>query len=106
SRRRSGVNDKLQFVAGFAIGCIQKSTRSWKLVGHLRRSREMIITKKCLPRRTFLKGMGVAVALPMLDAMTPAFASPAEKVKAPLRLAFVYVPNGMEMKSWTPKSVG
>lgn len=66
----------------------------------------MIITKKHLPRRTFLKGMGVAVALPMLDAMTPAFASPAEKIKAPLRLAFAYVPNGIEMKSWTPKGVG
>ena len=66
----------------------------------------MIITKKQLPRRTFLKGMGVAVALPMLDAMTPALANPMEKAKAPLRLAFGYVPNGIEMKSWTPKSAG
>ncbi len=66
----------------------------------------MIITKKQLPRRTFLKGMGVAIALPMLDAMTPALANPMEKAKAPLRLAFGYVPNGIEMKSWTPKGVG
>jgi uncharacterized protein DUF1552 len=66
----------------------------------------MIITKKRLPRRTFLKGIGVTVALPMLDAMTPALANLSEKVKAPLRLAFTYVPNGIEMKSWTPKGVG
>jgi Protein of unknown function (DUF1552) len=66
----------------------------------------MIITKKRLPRRTFLKGIGVTVALPMLDAMTPTLAGPSEKVKAPLRLAFAYVPNGIEMKSWTPKGVG
>lgn len=66
----------------------------------------MIITKKQLPRRTFLKGLGVAVALPMLDALTPALASPADKLKTPLRLAFAYVPNGIEMKAWTPKGVG
>ncbi|MEP7274237.1 MAG: DUF1552 domain-containing protein, partial [Acidobacteriota bacterium] len=61
---------------------------------------------KHLHRRTFLQGVGVAVALPMLDAMTPAFASQTEKLKAPLRLAFGYVPNGIEMKSWTPTGVG
>jgi hypothetical protein len=49
--------------------------------------------------------MGAAIALPMLDAMTPAFASPA-RAKAPVRLAFVYVPNGIIMKDWTPKGVG
>ena len=43
----------------------------------------MIVTKKHLPRRTFLKGAGVALALPLLDAMTPAFAQAAEQVKAP-----------------------
>jgi hypothetical protein len=66
----------------------------------------MIITKKQLPRRTFLKGLGVTVALPLLEAMTPALASAVEKTKAPLRLAFAYVPNGIEMKSWTPKGTG
>jgi hypothetical protein len=65
----------------------------------------MIITRKHLPRRTFLKGMGAAIALPMLDSMTPAFALPRAK-DAPLRLAFTYVPNGVTMADWTPKGVG
>jgi hypothetical protein len=66
----------------------------------------MIVIKKHLPRRTFLKGMGVALALPMLEAMTPAFARPSDKLKPPVRLMFGYVPNGIEMKSWTPTGVG
>ena len=65
----------------------------------------MIVTRKHLPRRTFLKGMGAAIALPMLDSMTPAFALPRAK-EAPLRLAFTYVPNGVTMGDWTPKDVG
>jgi hypothetical protein len=59
----------------------------------------MFITRRNLPRRTFLRGMGTAVALPFLDAMTPAFAKPAAG-KAPVRMAFVYVPNGMDMRHW------
>jgi len=56
-----------------------------------------IITGKAVPRRTFLRGLGAtAVALPFLDAMTPAFAA----AKAPVRLAFLYVPNGIDMKNW------
>jgi hypothetical protein len=66
----------------------------------------MIVMRKHLPRRTFLKGMGAAVALPMLDAMTPAFARAAALPKAPLRLAFTYVPNGVTMADWTPKGEG
>ena len=57
----------------------------------------MIITGKALPRRTFLRGVGAAVALPFLDSMVPAFAAPA---KPPVRLAFLYVPNGIDMKNW------
>ncbi len=63
----------------------------------------MNLTKKSLPRRTFLRGMGVAMALPMLDAMTPAFAS---GPKSPVRLGFVYVPNGIIMNKWTPTGEG
>ena len=60
-----------------------------------------IITGKAVPRRTFLRGLGAtAVALPFLDAMTPAFAAP----KAPVRLAFLYVPNGIHMRDWTPNA--
>ena len=57
-----------------------------------------------IPRRTFLKGLGTALALPVLDAMVPAFAAPAGR--APLRMAFVYVPNGVNMEDWTPAADG
>jgi len=67
----------------------------------------MIITRKHMPRRTFLKGMGTAIALPMLDAMLPARAAASRAItKAPVRLAFVYVPNGIVMKDWTPAATG
>ena len=66
----------------------------------------MIITRKSLPRRTFLKGMGTVIALPVLDAMTPALAATARSAKAPLRLAFTYVPNGITMADWTPAAGG
>jgi len=59
----------------------------------------MFITRRVLPRRTFLRGMGTAVALPFLDAMTPALAK-ARDGKAPVRMAFVYVPNGKDMRHW------
>jgi len=67
----------------------------------------MMITRKALPRRTFLKGMGTAVALPFLDAMMPAFAA-AQTTKAarPVRMAFVYVPNGIDMRHWNPSYEG
>ena len=63
----------------------------------------MFITGKSLPRRTFLKGVGAAVALPFLDSMVPAFAAP---TKAPVRLAFLYVPNGIDMKNWNVPQEG
>jgi hypothetical protein len=64
-----------------------------------------IVSRKQLSRRTFLRGASAAVALPLLDAMTPAFATPGAR-KAPVRLAFVYVPNGIIMNEWTPKGSG
>jgi hypothetical protein len=65
----------------------------------------MIVTRKHLPRRTFLRGLGAIVALPALDAMTPAFAAPAAK-QAPVRLAFTYIPNGVTLADWTPAGSG
>lgn len=65
----------------------------------------MIVTKTHLPRRTFLRGAGVAVALPWLESMVPALATAAEK-KPPVRMAFVYVPNGVMMNHWTPATEG
>ncbi|SPF32354.1 conserved exported hypothetical protein [Candidatus Sulfopaludibacter sp. SbA4] len=64
-----------------------------------------MITRKALARRTFLRGMGTAVALPLLDAMVPAFASAAPG-KPPVRMAFVYVPNGIDMRNWNPDYEG
>src|SRR6266699_4130922 len=68
----------------------------------------MIVMRKRLSRRTFLRAAGVSVALPWLDAMVPAFAAPnaAADIKTPVRLIFGYVPNGMMMKDWTPTGVG
>jgi hypothetical protein len=68
----------------------------------------MIITGKHLPRRTFLRGLGAAIALPVLDSMRPALASPASTAatKAPVRLAFTYIPNGVTMKDWKPTATG
>jgi len=63
----------------------------------------MIITKKALQRRTFLRGIGTAVALPFLDSMTPALAAP---TKAPVRLAFLHVPNGVNMDAWNASYEG
>ena len=63
----------------------------------------MTITRKALQRRTFLRGMGTAIALPFLDAMTPAFASGQLRQSSAIRMAFVYVPNGMIMDGWNPE---
>lgn len=64
-----------------------------------------MITGKALGRRTFLRGVGAAVGLPFLDAMTPAFAA-STSAKPPVRMAFVYVPNGIDMRNWTPNYEG
>jgi len=61
-----------------------------------------IVMKQALPRRTFLRGLGVSMALPLLDGMLPAFAAP----RAVKRLGAIYVPNGVEMRMWTPKGEG
>ena len=67
----------------------------------------MFITKKSLPRRTFLRGMGAAVGLPLLDAMVPAMTALAQTAaKAPKRAGFVYVPNGVILESWIPTTAG
>jgi hypothetical protein len=67
----------------------------------------MFVTKKHLPRRTFLKGVGVSLALPLLDSMIPARTLLAETAGKPLsRLGFVYVPHGAIMDRWTPATEG
>src|SRR5258708_32726534 len=65
----------------------------------------MVITRKSIPRRAFLRGTGAVLALPVLDAMTPAFA--VEKA-SPIRMQSIEVPNGiMNLNGeWRPKTVG
>ena len=67
----------------------------------------MIITKRSISRRTVLRGMGVTLALPLLDGMVPALTA-LEKTaaKAVNRFGAVYVPNGMMMKDWLPDAEG
>jgi hypothetical protein len=67
----------------------------------------MIITKKHLPRRTFLRGMGVTMALPFLDSMVPAQTPLAKTAANPkVRLAYCYIPHGAVMSNWTPVAEG
>ena len=67
----------------------------------------MIITRVSLPRRTFLRGMGATLALPLLDAMVPAASALANTAAKPVpRLGFIYIPNGANMSQWTPKGDG
>src|SRR4029453_11680630 len=69
----------------------------------------MIFSRMALSRRTFLRGTGIALGLPLLDAMVPAFSS-AAPAGTSRRLAFIYMPNGVAKNSsidfWTPKSEG
>jgi len=59
-----------------------------------------------ISRRALLRGAGAAVALPWLEAMTPAFGQPKASAKPPVRLAWFYVPNGVHMPNWRPAEAG
>jgi len=63
----------------------------------------MVILKKSISRRAVLRGAGALLALPFLDAMTPALSAPAAR---PIRLSFIEVPNGIIMDKWTPAKEG
>ena len=67
----------------------------------------MFITKKHLSRRTFLRGAGVTVGLPLLDAMIPAWTALAQTAASPKpRMGFMYLPHGAIMDQWTPAAEG
>ena len=67
----------------------------------------MFISQKHLPRRTVLRGLGASLALPLLDGMVPAYAALRNTAANPVRrLGVCYVPNGMEMRAWTPAGDG
>src|ERR1700689_96286 len=67
----------------------------------------MFISKKHLPRRTFLRGVGVTLALPLLDSMVPAQTPLGKTAAAPhSRFCGIYVPHGATMDKWTPAQEG
>ena len=70
----------------------------------------MIVTKKALPRRTFLRGMGATVALPLLDAMVPALSATTTAARPVRRVGFIYMANGVSMNGavnyWRPRGTG
>ncbi len=66
----------------------------------------MIITKKALPRRSFLRGAGAAIALPLLDAMVPALAQSTDIATPRRRIGYFYIPMGMNPEPWVPQKVG
>src|SRR5260221_12747122 len=67
----------------------------------------MMITRKHLPRRTILRGLGATMALPLLDCMVPAFTAVAKTAASPVRrFGAFYVPMGVNMKQWTPAADG
>ena len=59
-----------------------------------------------IPRRTFLRGLGTAIALPTLEAMLPSRALAAGNIKFPTRMAFIYIPNGVIQKKWNVNGEG
>ena len=67
----------------------------------------MFITKTSLPRRTFLRGVGTMLALPLLDGMVPAASALAQTAARPVRrLGFVYIPMGANAAQWVPSADG
>src|ERR1700680_4129159 len=67
----------------------------------------MFITKKYIPRRTFLRGVGVTLALPLLDSMVPAQTPLAKTAASPKsRFCGIYIPHGAIMKQFTPDTEG
>ena len=66
----------------------------------------MIITKKTLPRRTFLRGLGATIALPLLDAMVPALAQSSAAAESARRIGYFYIPMGMDPAPWVPQATG
>jgi Protein of unknown function (DUF1552) len=65
----------------------------------------MFISKRALPRRMFLRGLGATVALPLLDSMVPALTATVKTAARPTpRAGFVYVPHGVILNQWTPAS--
>jgi uncharacterized protein DUF1552 len=81
----------------------------WQIARRFNRPMHIPNNSLHLSRRTFLRGLGATIALPMLECMLPKPASAAAGIGAggaPRRLVFLYMPNGMDMQNWTPKNFG
>ncbi|HEY2157323.1 MAG TPA: DUF1552 domain-containing protein, partial [Isosphaeraceae bacterium] len=63
-------------------------------------------SQRVISRRTVLRGLGTSLALPWLEAMSPAIVRAAAAKETPLRMAFFYVPNGVHMPAWKPTAEG
>src|SRR2546423_8589131 len=93
-------------VRGAYCVCRGHETRNTKHAPRTQRGENMAINEP-ISRRTFLRGVGTVMALPMLEAMLPltAMAQTADKMR-PNRMAFIFVPNGINMKEWRPAVEG
>ena len=69
---------------------------------------QVVTSRWRLPRRTFLRGLGAALSLPLLEAMAPRLhaAGSATRPGPPRRMAFIFIPNGANMADWTPAAEG
>src|SRR4030095_3918110 len=86
-----------------SLGRPEPEARSLRPVG----ISDMFITKRHLSRRTFLRGTGVTLALPLLESMVPARTALAQTAAAPkTRLGAIYIPHGATMDKWTPAGEG
>ena len=85
----------------------QRAVSDGRGIGRGELGRCMFITRMHLSRRTFLRGVGATLALPMLDAMVPAASALARTTgAAPSRAGFIYMPHGADMTAWTPAGSG
>ena len=95
--------------SGIIMGIVTSTPFQMRVVwatATARRGRELImfVTKKALPRRTFLRGVGTAMALPLLESMVPAFTALAQTpAKRPMRFGAVYFPNGAHEEALVPR---
>ena len=98
--RTGGAVARISAFSSLILGIVQQPAVSDEEI-------TMIITKKALPRRTFLRGMGATLALPLLDAMVPSMTALAKTPANPVRrLGFVYMPMGCDIARWTPPGEG
>ena len=107
-RQLSFFIDRVGYCEKRTISNEESSRDSEQLnIWHTKETDIMFITKKHLSRRTFLRGAGVAVGLPLLDAMVPAWTALAQTAAKPTpHMGFIYFPLGAIMDQWTPAAEG